>query len=52
MRDIDIRRNMPRQKNDPLSTLKRMMTGRTLSFSTSAVSPEEVDKVIRNLKNA
>ena len=43
---------MPRQKKDPLATLKRMMTGRACSFSTSAVSPEEIDKIIRNLKNS
>ena len=45
----DIRMNMPRQKKDPLATLKKMMTGRACSFSTSAVSPEEIDKIIRNL---
>ena len=48
----DIRRNMPRQKNDPLTTVRRMMTGRTATFSISAVSPDEVDKIIRNLKNS
>ena len=48
----DIRRNMPRQKNDPLSTLRRIMNGRTASFSVSAVSPEEVDKIIRTPKNS
>ena len=48
----DIRRNMPRQKNDPLSTLRRIMNGRTASFSVSTVSPEEVDKIIRTLKNS
>ena len=48
----DIRRNMPRQKNDPLITLRRIMNGRTASFSVSTVSPEEVDKIIRTLKNS
>ena len=37
---MDIRRNMPRQKNDPLATLKRIMTGRASSFPNSAVSPK------------
>ena len=46
----DIRRNMPRQKNDPITTVRRMMTGRTGSFSIYAVLPDEVYKIIRNLK--
>ena len=48
----EIRMNMPRQKYDPLTTVRRLMTGRTASFSISAVSPDEVDKIIRNLKNS
>ena len=48
----DIRRNMPRQKNDPLFTLKRVMAGKNIRFSTTAVSPGEVDEIIRNLKNS
>ena len=43
---------MPRQKNDPLETVKRIMANKDVSFSISAVSPDEVDKIIRDLKNS
>ena len=48
----EIRRNMPRQKEDPLTTVKQMMAGRNANFSLSAISPDDVDKIIRNLKNS
>ena len=49
----EIRRNMPRQKKDPLSTLRQVMSGRNdLSFSLSSVSPDGVDNIIKNLKNS
>ena len=48
----EIRRNMPRQKKDPLATVRQVMSGRNISFSLSAVSPEEVDKIIKGLKNS
>ena len=49
----EIRKNMPRQKNDPLCTVKQMMYGRNIqSFSLSSVSPDEVDKIIKDLKNS
>ena len=48
----DNRRNMPQQKNDPLSTLRRIMAGRNIHFSNSAVLPEEVYIIIRNLRNS
>ena len=44
---------MPRQKKDPLSTLKELMSDRnTPAFSLSAVAPAEVDTIIKNLKNS
>ena len=48
----EIRRNMPRQKNDPLATLKEIMTGRNVTFSISSISQDEVDKIIKDLKNS
>ena len=48
----DIRLNMPRQKKDPLLTVSRIMSSRNISFSVTAVLPDEVDKTIRNLKNS
>ena len=48
----EIRRNMPRQKKDPLATVRKIMNGKDVSFSLSALSPDEVDKIIRDLKNS
>ena len=48
----EIRRNMPRQKNDPLSTVRQAVAGRDINFSISSISPDEVDKIIKNLKNS
>ena len=48
----EIRRNMPGQKDDPLVTVKQMMTGRTANFSLTAVAPDDVDKIIKDLKNS
>ena len=48
----EIRRNMPRQKKDPLETVRRIMANKNPTFSLSAISPDEVDKIIQNLKNS
>ena len=48
----DIRRNMAKEKNDPLATVRKFMNGRDVNFSLSSVSPETVDKIIRDLKNS
>ena len=40
------------QRNDPLATLRQLMENRTEEFSLSAVTPEEVDKIIKDLKNS
>ena len=48
----DIRRNMPRQRKDPLATVRKIMSGKNVSFTPSAVSPDEVDKNIKDLKNS
>ena len=48
----EIRRNMPGQKQDPLDTVRKLMTDRTVSFSLSSVAPAEIDKIIKNLKNS
>ena len=47
-----IRKNFKEQDRDPLKILKKNLEGNQASFSTRAVTPEEVDKVIRNLKNS
>ena len=41
---------MPRQKKDPLATVRQVMSGRNISFSS--VSSDEVDKIIKGLKNS
>ena len=48
----EIRRNMPRQKKDPLETVRKIMANKNPTFSLSAISPDEVDKIIKNLKNS
>ena len=47
-----IRRNFRGQDRDPLRILRKRLQGRQASFSTRAVTPDEVDKVIRNLNNS
>ena len=47
-----IRRNLPGQGNDPLKVLKGVLEGNQTSFSTHAVSPEQVDKIIKDLNNS
>ena len=47
-----IRKNFKEQNRDPLKTLKKNLEGNQACFSTRAVTPEEVDMVIRNLKNS
>ena len=43
---------MPEQRNDPLATIKQVMAGRDVNFSLAAVSQEEIDKIIKELKNS
>ena len=46
----DIRKNMPKQKKDPLATLKKIMAGKDVNFTLSAISPDDVDKILNDLK--
>ena len=48
----EIRSNMPPQKCDPLATVRRLMTGRNIKFTVSPVAPDEIDKIIKELKNS
>ena len=49
----NIRQNLPQACTDPLSTLKLSMQGKdATTFSLTAVSPKEVEKIISNLKNS
>lgn len=43
---------MPPQKCDPLATVRRLMTGRNIKFTVSPVAPDEIDKIIKELKNS
>ena len=43
---------LPRQSDDPLRTLKNILRNRTSEFSLTCVHPEEVKKIILNLKNS
>ena len=47
-----IRQNMPAQKKDPLTTLRQRMHGRSRPFSPTPVSPDQIEKIISNLKNS
>ena len=43
---------MPAQKEDPLTCLRQRMQGKTKIFSPSPVTPEQIEKIISNLKNS
>ena len=47
-----IRESMQNQDRDPLAVLKRTLQGNEASFTSQAVTPEQVDKIIRDLKNS
>ena len=47
-----IRENLPQPVTDPLAKLRNLMTGRTCSFTFSAVHPDSVDKIICELGNS
>ena len=47
-----IRRSMQDQGRDPLAVLKKSLAGNQASFTSQAITPEQVDKIIRDLKNS
>ena len=47
-----IRRDLQDQDRDPLAVLRSRLEGNQASFSTQAVTPEQVDKIIKDLKNS
>ena len=47
-----IRRNMQNQVRDPLEVLKETLDGNQASFSSQAISQDQVDKIIKDLKNS
>ena len=47
-----LRRNLPRNAEDPLALVKRLMSNRRCNFSFKCVHPDEIDKIIDNLKNS
>ena len=47
-----IRQELPQSGNDPLKLLRQRLHGNSASFSFSAVTPDEVDKIIGSLKNS
>ena len=47
-----IRNNLQGHNSDPLAVLKKTLNGNQSSFSSQAISPDEVDKIIRELKNS
>ena len=47
-----LRANLPRNVGDPLVLVKRLMTNRKCSFNFKCVHPDEVAKIIENLKNS
>ena len=47
-----LRQKLPPSVTDPLQTLRRIMQGRSCTFSLTCVHPDEVDQVISNLSNS
>ena len=47
-----IRRNLQGQNKDPLELLRQRLKGNQASFSSQAVTPEQVEKIIGQLKNS
>ena len=47
-----IRSKMPPPLSDPLAKLKKLMRGRTCSFSLAPVHPDQVEKIICSLNNS
>ena len=47
-----IRRSMQDLGRDPLAVLKKSLAGNQVSFTSQAITPEQVDKIIRDLKNS
>ena len=47
-----IRQNMPAQKKDPRETRRNRMQGRSQAFTPAPVTPDQIEKIISNLKNS
>ena len=47
-----IRRNLQVHNKDPLEVLKQRLQGNQATFTSQAVTPEQVDKIIGQLKNS
>ena len=47
-----LRQGLPAPISDPLQELRRLMQGRSCTFSLSCVHPDEVDQVISTLSNS
>ena len=47
-----LREGIPHSERDPLAKLKKVLGARTCTFSLRPVTPDEVHKIIYNLKNS
>ena len=47
-----IRNNLQGHNRDPLEIIRRKLEGNQATFSTQAISPDQVDKIIGQLKNS
>jgi hypothetical protein len=47
-----LRSNIPACRTNPLDRVSKLMEGRTCSFSLKAAHPDEVSKVIKNMKSS
>ena len=47
-----LRQNLPNDAGDPLALTRRLMSERQCSFKFTSVHPDEVNKIIENLKNS
>ena len=47
-----LRQNLPRNVGDPLALVRKLMRTRNCSFEFKSVHPDEVNEIIKNLKNS
>ena len=47
-----LQQNLPASKNDPLKHLRQLMAGRTCTFQLKPVHPDDVLKIVNNMKNS
>ena len=47
-----LRNNLPPNQDDPLQDVRKLMRGSTCSFKLNCVHPDEIEKIINNMKSS